>query len=189
MAIVTLDEIKTYLNKSGTTDDTFLQTCLDNAQSEVQEYLGYSIVSTSTNYTTYGNNDNEIQLPYAIPFVVNKVSKEIGIGEFEEIPSTDYDLYRNHGVRYLKLDGIFSVNTLYIIEGNLGFLSSAVPDALKEVLIEWAVWLYKMSSNGENLLNMVNDSQNIGGVSSTKTYNDIFKNLRQRCRIYRFIPV
>jgi len=188
MSIITLTEFKAYNNIDVTDldNDQFIQTCLDNAQNEIENYLDYEIISNTIDLKTFGTNTNLLKLPFIVPITINSITEEVGFNDISTIDSSDYYLYEIKGINTIKYDGILSSNYLYTINLDIGFVNvDSVPDNLKQILIEWSTILFKESNQKDESLGLASKSENIAGGSSTTTYKNILPNLKKRLLIYR----
>lgn len=182
--MILLNDFKIYLkiDTSNTTNDGFLQSCIDTAVGQIESYCNRRF--TNSTYTEYlnGNGCNEIYLRH---FPVTKIT---------EIKSLEYDTYVNllvspdtidnsteiisdYNILKLTKGYIFptsSLNRNIKIEYEAGFAIdwNDVPYELKSACKDLAANEFLKSKVGEGRLGLSGSNLN-SGVSDGKTYVDI----------------
>jgi len=177
-ALTSLANLKTYLNISGTTNNTFMETLVDRATALMEEYTrrnlkarDYSYDSDSEDYdkdnAVMDGNDRDVLILPQRP--VNSLTtlrvNEQAISESTGVYVCGWMIDKKRGmVRlrcYLFTKGMDNVELAY----NAGY--STVPDDLEQACIEQAAWMYKQSPVGQGLLGVSSRSLQDGSISYT----------------------
>lgn len=128
VALITLVELKEYLNQSGTADDAIFQTLLNAASAWVQRYLGRNLLRAT--YTEYYNGDGSEQLVLRNFPVVSVTSIHIdNLRQFTSnslIAATDYFLRPAAGI----VEAFYLFNRFYTGRANVKvvYVAGYLPD-------------------------------------------------------------
>jgi len=177
-ALTSLANLKTYLNISGTTNNTFMETLVDRATALMEEYTrrnlkarDYSYDSDSEDYdkdnAVMDGNDRDVLILPQRP--VNSLTtlrvNEQAIDESTGVYVCGWMIDKARGmVRlrcYLFTKGMDNIELAY----NAGY--STVPDDLEQACIEQAAWMYKQSPVGQGLLGVSSRSLQDGSINYT----------------------
>ena len=177
-ALTSLANLKTYLNISGTTNNTFMETLVDRATALMEEYTrrnlkarDYSYDSDSDEYdkdnAVMDGNDRDVLILPQRP--VNSLTtlrvNEQAIDESTGVYVCGWMIDKARGmVRlrcYLFTKGMDNIELAY----NAGY--STVPDDLEQACIEQAAWMYKQSPVGQGLLGVSSRSLQDGSINYT----------------------
>lgn len=193
-ALISLEELKAYLNLTVSTSDTLLEGLIDRTTSLFEDFTNrylkardYSYDSESDDYDPDnsildGNDRDQIILPqYPINSVTTLRINEVAIEARDSLYSFGYIIGKKTGI--LRLSGyVFSPGMANIeLEYNAGF--DSMPDALKQACIEQAAWKYKQSAPGGALLGV--NSKNLADGSISYTAKDLLPEVKMVLEKYK----
>ena len=175
--MITLTELKTYLNITDNSKDTFLQSCIDSSVNEIEDYLNRKL--SPDTYVEYldGNNKSMIYLR-------NKPINSITSIECFDEYDTYEDLFTGSDTASNSVQIITDDNLIKLLKGYFFYNGcknfkitytagySTTPDDIKSVLLELASLKYYNSPlSGHARLGKASDNINSATGEST-TYKD-----------------
>jgi uncharacterized phiE125 gp8 family phage protein len=172
-ALTSLAKLKSYLNISATTWDTFLESCVDAATGQAELYTNRKLKGRAYSYLTDADSDdaiidgNGLDRIQAPQYPINSVTTlRIDTSEIDargSVFNRGYVLDKNAGIihlaGYLFTEGLRNIELVY----TAGF--STVPDDLEQAVIEQAAWVYKESGVGGSLLGVTGKQLPDGSLS------------------------
>ena len=184
--IVTLDEIKTvWLNTTSTEHDTQLNILIAQASSMVKDLCRQPIEQESITLYFNGDNATKKDLPYTSDITVTSLAYKVSETEtsYTTISSSDYFLERST----LYLPDTFK-EARYRLVLEVGY--ATIPSAIVSACSELVVWLYSRTNlNGSSTIGLLQDAQTSGGMTQTKVYKDLVKDLESRLAPYTIFPM
>jgi len=191
--MITVAQLKTYLQITTSDKDDFLQTCIDRAVSDVESYCNRKF--TSGSFTQYSNGryyTNEL-------FIRNyPVTSITSISEFDGT-ATWTDIFNSPDVPSDSLFIIPEINQIKLIKGycfptgcrnikvvyTSGWASGMAADDIKAVLLEMASKHYTNSNfSGDALLGKSSVNMN-ATASESATYVDLTPDWKKRLKKYK----
>lgn len=177
--MITLQEIKTYLNITDNTKDAFLQTCITASVNELEDYCKRKL--TSDTYTEYldGNDRTEIYLRNTPLQSITSISVYNNYDSYDDIFTTG-DTASNSTVILADTNSIKLIKGYYFFKGckNIkvvylsGYDTDTAPEDIKSVLKELTtVKFYNSPLSGHARLGKASDNINSATGEST-TYKD-----------------
>lgn len=190
--MITVAQLKTYLKIVTSDKDAFLQTCIDRAVADVENYCNRKF--TSGSYTQYSNGDNSNEL-FIKNYPVNSVTSLEWFDGFDEwndiLDSPDVpadSLFIISDINKIKLiKGYFFTNGCNNIKVvyTAGWASGMAVDDIKAVLLEIASTHYRNSADsGDAILGKSSVNLN-SAASESATYVDLTDNWKKRLKKYK----
>lgn len=163
--LVTVTEIKNYLNITGSGLDTFLTTVSQEAQNILESWMNRSFEEQTDIEEDFSGDDSDIRVLKHRP--VTAVSEVlISIDNNSEITSTGYKFFEESGILQLKANifpkGVKNCRVTY----TAGYTASTIPAAIKLAIKQLAALIYKESGQGEGRLGKRSINQPDGGTVS-----------------------
>jgi len=192
--LITLAELKAYMNLTVSTHDTLLEQLADRATGLFEEDTSrklkardYSYDSGSGDYDSDnaildGCGFDEMNMPqYPVNSVTTLRINETEIDARSDIYGLGYVIRKKEGmirlIGYLFTRGTANIELVY----NAGF--STVPNVLKQACIEQAAWLFKQSAAGSALLGV--SSKTLADGSVSYTVRDLLPQVRMVLERYK----
>lgn len=187
--MITLTELKSYLNITDTSKDVFLQSCIDSSVKEIEDFCNRKI-STGT-YTEFldGNSKSEIYLRNTPINTITSISYFDGYDTYDNIfisgdtPLNSAQIIsQSNSVRLLKgyffYKGCKNIKIVY----TAGY--STTPDDIKSVLLEIASLKYYNSPlSGHARLGKASDNTSSATGESTSYEKPDWKTVLSKYRL------
>jgi hypothetical protein len=156
MAYTGVEELKTYLGITVTTDDALLRDLLEWVSGNIDTYTGRRFESVTA--TRYYESDALAEDRYTLWMdddLLTITTLTNGDDDGTAIPSTEYWLLpRNSSPKYgirLKSDSTYAwewdVDGWVSVAGTWGF-SASPPEAVVRATLEWAAYAYRLKDGG-----------------------------------------
>jgi len=189
--MITLQELKTYLNITDDTKDVFLQACIDASVREIEDYCKRKL--TSGTYTEYidGKDKTEIYLRNSPLHSVTSISVYNYYDSYDSI-FTSGDTASNSTIILTATNSIKLLKGYYFFKGckNIkvvyvsGYDTDTAPQDLKSVLKELAsLKFYNSPLSGHARLGKASDNVNSATGESTSFQTPDWKTVLNTYRL------
>jgi hypothetical protein len=145
MALVTKEDVKTYLNYDGDTNDSVIDSLIARYEADFKHFIGgvdFDATSTYTTYTEYfdGDGTNSLLLKRPIRSITSiHIDTDRNYGADTLVASTDYVYYSESGI--VRLDyKVFSVGNQSVkVVYAAGYKTTDAPADFKQIIINEVV--------------------------------------------------
>lgn len=171
--IVSLSEFKTEINftSGDTTNDTLFTEYIKRAQNIVEQYLNYTVESSSKTDYFYGDSSASYYLSFIPTTTISTLKYKTDLlGSYTTVSSAKYSIYQANGLYYLYYEDGFNESYYYELVYTQGY--STIPTAIKKAVLELAASYYKEKTRGS--LGLLSEGKTLNGIASTTVYANVW---------------
>lgn len=178
--MITLNSAKDYLALTTTANDSFLNTLISYASTQIETICQAPIIATDVTYYFDGLGAEFKYLPFIQVNALNTVSERDYPNESWAV-ETCY-LTEKNNVYYAWNENTFD-SKQYKAELNVGF--STIPNDIKLICTEIVATLYNESNKGDGRLGIeTHDTQGLNGLTQNTTFKSLTNEWRNRLKKY-----
>jgi len=150
--IITLDEAKLYLNMTSTNSDTFLTAAIKESQSYIENNICQQPIEYATESIKFSGNGTKYQPMFNYPLVtitdLTESSDPLN-SSLTTVLATKYTVILLDNLYSIYNENGFIKNNIYSANIGVGYISSEMPEDVKQVVKEM-VYIYYYESNLKN---------------------------------------
>lgn len=192
MALITNTQVKSFLKIDNSDFDSFLTTLIDNVISYAEKYCGQRLDATQeTTIYKKGSGTEYLLLPSTL---VNSIShlyyRQLPTDSWtEETDTTIFTLEQIENVFYLYYSTGFFKSYSYKVIFNSGYLTTTIPGALSQSLIEMTAQIHRESGQSHDRIGLKSEGKNIQGVGINTIFDKTFERYENIFSHYRYMSV
>ncbi len=185
--IISLTELKNYLNVSGTTNDTFYTQLINEATNYINNFVRYNVESGSR--TIYFSSQSGCYLflnDINVTAITTLKYKSLPTENYTTVSSAKYALQKIQGLQYLYCeDGYgYEINELVYTAGY-----STIPDVIKNVAIEMVTMKIKESGLGKSQLGLAVQTETRNNVTETNQIQSLQNKWHNMLQPYKLMLI